>query len=64
MSIGSKCHKTSMAATQFGSESLPHKEVLIAYCLPRNSWKNLTVRHLFLEKPDSQTLIVWLFQEV
>ena len=34
------------------------QEELIAYCLPRNSWKSKTLipgkaRHLFLEKPDT-----------
>ena len=32
-----------VAATQFGSVNLPLKEVLIAYCLPRNSWKSQTL---------------------
>ncbi len=35
--IGSKCHESSVAVTEFYSINLPRTEVLIAYCLPRKS---------------------------
>ncbi len=33
--IGSKCHESSVAVTEFYSINLPRTEVLTAYCLPR-----------------------------
>ncbi len=35
MIIGSKCHESSVAVTEFYSINLPRTEVLTAYCLPR-----------------------------
>ena len=35
--IGSNCHGTSVAATEFCPTDLPRTEVLVAYCLPRKT---------------------------